>query len=102
MTIFLNGVLSEVIYIQQPIKFNTFRLIYLLRKALYELKQTSKLWYNTIAPFLNGLNFYAFDSNQCFFINANKRIYITLYVNNIMFIKADLNYIKMIKKAFVN
>lgn len=56
---FLNGELKEV-YIEQPPRFkdNLNRdKVCKLKHALYELKQTSRAWYDTLLEFLMKLGF---------------------------------------------
>ena len=55
---FLNGDITEEIYMQQPQVFytNPF-LVYSLRKSLYGIKQAPRAWYAKIDSFLLSLNF---------------------------------------------
>ena len=57
---FLNGELSEEVYVEQPPGFEVpseTKQVYKLEKALYGLKQAPRAWYDTLAKFLleNGL-----------------------------------------------
>ena len=55
---FLNGYLTEEIYMQQPQGFDTNpSLVCNLRKSLYGLKQAPRAWYAKIDSFLLSLNF---------------------------------------------
>lgn len=50
-----NGELQEEVYVEQPPRFEDGKLydfIYILFKALYELKQASRVWYDTLSIFL--------------------------------------------------
>ncbi|GJW15197.1 putative ribonuclease H-like domain-containing protein [Tanacetum coccineum] len=54
-TAFLNGEIKEVVYVSQPEGFvNPDRPhhVYLLKKALYRLKQAPRAWYDTLSKFL--------------------------------------------------
>jgi len=54
-TNFLNGVIKEEIYIEQPEDFETFGRdthAYRLKRALYGLKQTTRAWYTCIDSYL--------------------------------------------------
>lgn len=57
---FLNGLLQEEIYVEQPEGFNVpghEDMIYLLKKVLYGLKQAPRAWYSRIDNHLLGLGF---------------------------------------------
>ena len=55
---FLNGDITEDIYMQQPQGFFTNpSLVCRLKKSLYVLKQALKAWYAKIDGFLLSLNF---------------------------------------------
>ena len=55
---FLNGDLTEDIYMQQPKWFFCNRyLVYRLKKSLYRLKQAPGAWYAKIDGFLLSLSF---------------------------------------------
>ena len=55
---FLNGDLTEEIYMQQPQRFSTNpSLVCRLRKSLYGLKQAPGAWYAKTDVFLLSLSF---------------------------------------------
>ena len=57
---FLNGVIEEEVYIEQPQGFEVEdRQTYIckLKKALYGLKQAPRAWYGRIDNFLMSLGF---------------------------------------------
>lgn len=57
---FLNGVIKEEVYVEQPSSFIHEKFpnhIYKLSKALYGLKQAPKAWYKKLSGFLLSNNF---------------------------------------------
>ncbi|POM64465.1 Integrase catalytic core protein [Phytophthora palmivora] len=67
-TAFLNGRLSESIYMRQPIGFRSGsgKLVCKLKKSLYGLKQAPRIWYEVLNAFLKKLVFlYARKSIAC-------------------------------------
>jgi hypothetical protein len=60
-TTFLNGVIEEEVYIEQPQVFVEHLRethVYRLKKALYRLKQTPRAWYARIDSYLMRLGFF--------------------------------------------
>ena len=52
---FLNGVLSEEVYVKQPPGFedsNHPEYVFRLKRALYGLKQAPRAWYERLSKFL--------------------------------------------------
>ena len=67
-TAFLNGVIEEEVYVEQPLGFETHDRkshVCKLNKALYNLKQEPRTWYDRIDGFLSSLGFtkHKADSN---------------------------------------
>ena len=59
-TSFLNGVVEEEVYVEQPLGFETHDRdshVCRLKKAMYGLKQAPRTWYNRIDIFLSNLGF---------------------------------------------
>ncbi|KAJ9542229.1 hypothetical protein OSB04_028735 [Centaurea solstitialis] len=57
---FLNGVLQEEVYVEQPERFVDRRYpshVYVLDKALYGLKQAPRAWYETLIVYLIGAGY---------------------------------------------
>ena len=59
-TAFLNGVVEEEVYVEQPLGFETHEReshVCRLKKSLYGLKQEPRTWYSRIDSFLSSLGF---------------------------------------------
>ncbi|KAL3634075.1 hypothetical protein CASFOL_021129 [Castilleja foliolosa] len=84
---FLNGDLSEVIYMKQPKGFEKDgNLVCKLNKALYGLKQASRAWYMKVKSTLSSLGFKNSKADcSLFFFNQNGiQIFILIYVDDIL------------------
>nr|GFA91160.1 hypothetical protein [Tanacetum cinerariifolium] len=74
-TTFFNGPLKEEVYVAQPDGFvdpNHPEKVYRLRKALYELKQAPKAWYDKLSMFLTSKGIQIHQSPSGIFINQAK------------------------------
>ena len=66
-TAFLNGVVEEEVYVEQPLGFETHDReshVCRLKKALYGLKQAPRTWYGRIDSFLSSLGFTKSKANS--------------------------------------
>ena len=57
---FLNGVVEEELYVENPLSFETHDRethVCKLKKSLYGLKQAPRTWYGRIDSFLSSLEF---------------------------------------------
>jgi hypothetical protein len=90
-TSFLNDVIEEEVYIEQPQGFEVEDRkshVYILKKALYRLKQAPRAWYGHIGSFLTSLGFTKSkeDSNLYFKIMNNEPAILLLYVDDLFLI----------------
>lgn len=89
-TAFLNGDLTETVFMEQPEGFidkANENKVYKLHKAIYGLKQAAKAWYEKINNVLtNKLKFKKLSSEPCVYIynKEGEMIIIALYVDDIM------------------
>ena len=84
---FLNGYLTEEIYMQQNQCFSTnLSLVCRLRKLLYGLKQAPRAWYAKIDSFLLSLNFVQCKSDPNVYLKLvnSSLIIIVLYVDDLL------------------
>ena len=88
-TAFLYSPLDETVYVEQPEGFaapGKEDHVCLLQKALYGLKQSPRPWFHVIAEALVDFDFQQSTSDPCIWIHENggKRIYIALYVDDLI------------------
>jgi hypothetical protein len=87
-TTFLNGVIEEEVYIEQPQWFEVEDRkthVCKLKKALYRLKQAPRSWYGRIDSFLMSLGFMKSkaDSNIYFKVMSDELVILLLYVDDL-------------------
>ena len=64
---FLNGVVEEEVYVEKPLNFETHDRethVCKFKKALYDLKQEPRTWYDRIDSFLPCLGFTKSKANS--------------------------------------
>lgn len=84
---FLNGVLQEDIYMQQPPGFlQDSTRVCKLKTAIYGLKQTPRVWFEKLKSTLNSLGYSPTKSDSPLFTNINKlsTVYILIYVDHLI------------------
>ena len=101
-TTFLNGVIEEEVYIEQPQGFETGNQkthVCRLKKALYGLKQAPRAWYGRIDGFLMSLGFSKSkaDSNLYYKFEDDGFMILLLYVDD-LFLTGEAKPINECKK----
>eukprot|EP00253_Pinus_taeda_P035794 PITA_35794 len=104
---FLNGVLKEEVYVEQPPGYEVDgqeHKVYKLKKALYGLKQAPRAWYNRIDAYLIENGFNKCDGEPTLYIKENdgKIIIIVLYVDDLIFTGNDASLIADFKAVMKN
>ena len=93
-TTFLNGVVEEEVYVEQPLGFETHDRethVCKLKKALYGLKQVPRAWYGRIDSFLSSLGFTKSkaDSNLYDKVEEGNPVILLLYVDDLFVTGVD-------------
>jgi hypothetical protein len=105
-TTFLNGVIEEEVYIEQPRGFEVEDKkthVCKLKKALYGLKQAPRAWYGMIDSFLTSLGFTKSraDSNLYFKVMNDEPVILLLYVDD-LFLTGEEKLITECKKKLAS
>ncbi|CAL2258380.1 unnamed protein product [Prunus armeniaca] len=87
---FLNGVLKEEVYVDQPqgfVKKDEETKVYKLHKALYGLKQAPRAWYDEIDAYFNKAGFKKSPSEATLYVKAEGSdvLIVSLYVDDIVY-----------------
>ena len=89
-SVFLNGMLQEEVYVEQPKGFvDPHRPddVYKLKRALYGLKQAPRAWYDRLTVYLTKHGFKRGSANTTLFIRKDKNSFVVaqIYVDDIVF-----------------
>ena len=87
---FLNGMLQEEVYVEQlkgfvdPHRPND---VYKLKRALYDLKQAPRAWYDRLTAYLTEHGFKRGSADSTLFIRKDKNSFVVaqIYVDDIVF-----------------
>ncbi|GJR88940.1 retrovirus-related pol polyprotein from transposon TNT 1-94 [Tanacetum coccineum] len=87
---FLNGFINEEVYVVQPPRFIDFakpNYVYRLKKALFDLKQAPKSWYDRLKAFLIKHNYSMGMVDNTLFTKKkdSNLIIVQIYVDDIIF-----------------
>ena len=87
-TTFLNGVIEEEVYIEQPQGFEVedrCTHVCKLKKALYGLKQAPRAWYGSIDSFIKSMGFSKskVDPNLYLKVLDDEPVILLLYVDDL-------------------
>lgn len=84
ITAFINALLDEVVYVQCPEGFEQPGMAFLLRRALYGLKKSPKLWFKELSTTLIELGFRPCPDEPCLFIHHTDLVIIFVYVDDFL------------------
>jgi len=90
-TTYLHGDPEEKIYMKQPKSFavkGKKELVCKLKKSLYGLKQSSRMWYQKIDTFIWGTVFTRSKENNCVYFKlvGDHVIYLVLHVDDMLLV----------------
>ena len=93
-TAFLNGIIQEEVYIEQPQGFEQHERethVWRLKKALYGLKQAPRAWYSHIDTYLQEMGFHKSDAdpNLYYIVVGEDPIILVLYVDDLFITGAE-------------
>jgi hypothetical protein len=105
-TAFLNGLIEEEVYIEQPLGFEVHGReshVCRLKKALYGLKQAPRAWYSRIDAYLQQLGFEKSeaDPNLYFIMVGEDPLILLLYVDD-LFITGEERLISSCKESIAS
>jgi hypothetical protein len=100
---FLNGILQEEIYVEQPAGFviqGKEDKVYLLKKALYGLKQTPRAWYSRIDDYLTGSGFQKSLSEATLYVKRinDDVLIISLYIDDLLVTGSNIEQVEKFKQ----
>ena len=101
---FLNGILLEEIYVQQPEGFvvtSHEHKVYKLHKALYGLKQAPRAWYNRIDTYLIQLGFKRSENEVTLYLKQDQdglQLVISLYVDDMLVTGSNVKLLAEFKR----
>ncbi|KAM1111108.1 hypothetical protein ACFX13_010490 [Malus domestica] len=104
---FLNGVLEEEVYVEQPEGFelaNAGHKVYKLRKALYGLKQAPRAWYSEIDAYLSLCKFKRSTSEATLYTRSDDEgglIIVSIYVDDIIYTGSSDKMLSEFKKEMM-
>ena len=108
-SVFLNGTIKEEVYVEQPPSFKDHQFlnhVYKLNKALYDLKQAPRAWYERLSKFLIENRFTRRNVDTILFFKKKDEslLVIQIYIDDIIYgaTKRSLceNFVKLMQGNF--
>ena len=101
---YLQAEINYEIYLEQPEGFkeesnNGKDLIWKLNKGLYGLKQSGRLWNETLDKFLIKIGFERSSADHCLYVKNqnNTKAFVLVFVDDLLIISSDINEINNVK-----
>ena len=103
-TAFLNGVLEEEVYVEQPLgymKAGEEKKVLKLKKALYGLKQAPRAWNTRIDTYFKENGFEQCPYEHALYVKKNGRnvLLVALYVDDLIFLSSNDQMIEEFKST---
>ena len=103
-TVFLNGSLDEDIYMVQPDGYVDEERpdhVCHLKRSLYGLKQSPRMWNQTIDKFMIGLGFKKCETDHCVYVKRDDdyMIFVAFYVDDLVLASSDNKLLESTKQA---
>lgn len=100
---FLNRLIQEEVYVDQPHGFKIFEYrnhVYKLKKALYGFKQAPRAWYELLCKFLIEMGFIRDKVDTTLFIKKKKNdlLLVQIYIDDITFSATNESLCKDLSK----
>ncbi|CAN1837958.1 Retrovirus-related Pol polyprotein from transposon TNT 1-94 [Linum perenne] len=99
---FLNGELSEEVFMEPPPGINTAGKVCKLRKALYGLKQSPRAWFEKFTKAVTSAGYYHCQSDHTLFVKhskSGKLAILIVYVDDIIITGDDTEEIQQLKQS---
>ena len=93
---YLNGVLNEKVFLSPPEGLDTGSAVLRLNKGLYGLKQSGRVWSDTLSRHMTKIGFSRSRADPCVYFRQG--IYIAVYVDDFALFSADLELIESAKR----
>lgn len=103
---FLNEVLEEEVYIEQPLGYKVKGeedKVLKLKKALYGLKQASRAWYSRMDKYFQENNFTKCPHKHALYVKIKDGdiLIVCIYVDDLIFIGSNPIMFEEFKKAMI-
>lgn len=104
---FLNGHLSETVYMRQPLGYANKACpnhACLLQRSLYGLKQAPRAWFKRLSDYLLTASFRASKTDMSLFIHssAGSHVYLLVYVDDILVLGSDSTVVSLVFHGLAN
>ena len=104
-TAFLNGIIKSEVFVKQPMGYDDKSgKICKLSKALYGLRESSRVWYECFDEYIKKLGFQRSESDYCLYMKyeSDDVIYLILFVDDLLICGKKKRKIDEIKNKLSN